>query len=127
MPEHRLLLKDVGTPDLQRIDVYESVGGYSALRDALGRLTPGELARAGGWELKPEGLCRDALCVPMPPAASWVRDRGADLRVDLAGLSRHRGQPVPPSPEPAVSSTRKAQNWCWSTMVISCGYCARRL
>jgi len=67
-------------------------------------LTPAELARAGGWELKPEGLCRDALCVPIPPAASWVRNRSGDLKVDVTGLSRYMGQPVAASPEYAVWS-----------------------
>jgi hypothetical protein len=67
-------------------------------------LTPAELARAGGWELKPEGLCRDALCVPIPPAASWVRNRSGDLKVDVTGHSRYMGQPVAASPEHAVWS-----------------------
>jgi hypothetical protein len=67
-------------------------------------LMPAELARAGGWELKPEGLCRDALCVPVPPAASWVRNRSGDLKVDVTGLSRYMGQPVAASPEHAVWS-----------------------
>jgi len=58
----------------------------------------------GGWELKPEGLCRGSLCVPVPPGAPWVRGRGADVRVDLAGLSRHMGQPVAASPEHAAWS-----------------------
>ncbi len=71
-------------------------------------LSPAELARAAGWELKPEGLCRDALCVPVPPAAAWMRGRDADLRVDLAGLSRHMGQPVAASPEHAVWSIGEA-------------------
>jgi hypothetical protein len=67
-------------------------------------LTPAELAKAGGWEYKPEGLCRGPLCAPVPPAVSWVRGRDADLRVDLTGLSRHMGQPVAASPERAVWS-----------------------
>lgn len=71
-------------------------------------LAPAELARAGGWELKPEGLCRGPLCVPVPPAASWVRGRGADLRVDVSGLSRHMGQPVAASPEHAAWSIGEA-------------------
>ena len=71
-------------------------------------LVPDELARAGGWELKPEGLCRGSLCVPVPPGASWVRGRGADARVDLVGLSRHMGQPVAASPERAAWSIGEA-------------------
>jgi hypothetical protein len=71
-------------------------------------LAPGELARTAGWELKPEGLCRDALCVPVPPGAAWVRGRDADLRIDLAGLSRYMGQPVAASPEHAVWSIGEA-------------------
>jgi hypothetical protein len=71
-------------------------------------LAPGELARTAGWELKPEGFCRDALCVPVPPGAAWVRGRDADLRIDLAGLSRYMGQPVAASPEHSVWSIGEA-------------------
>jgi len=55
-------------------------------------LAPPELERLG-WRLKPEGLCREALCVPVPPAqrAEFVR---ADGGVNLAALARHRGQVV---------------------------------
>jgi len=67
-------------------------------------LAPAELAKAGGWELKPEGLCRGSLCVPVPQGASWVRGRGGDVRVDLVGLSRHMGQPVAASLEHAAWS-----------------------
>ena len=62
-------------------------------------LAPDELARAGGGEYKPEGLCRGPLCVPVPRGAPWVRGQGVDLRLDLVGLSRHMGQPVAASPE----------------------------
>lgn len=47
---------------------------------------------ATGWAWKPEGLCRDAVCVPLP--------RGADAgvvregRLDLAAMWRRSGQPV---------------------------------
>jgi hypothetical protein len=67
-------------------------------------LAPAELTKVGGWELKPEGLCRGPLCVPVPPGASWMRGRGADVRVDVSGLSRHMGQPVAASPEHAAWS-----------------------
>jgi len=52
-----------------------------------------ELARTLGWELKPEGLCRGALCIPVPPGrrAEFVRPDGA---VNLAALARLRGQAI---------------------------------
>jgi hypothetical protein len=52
-----------------------------------------ELSRTLGWELKPDGLCRGALCVPVPPArrAAVVREDGA---VNVAALARLRGQAV---------------------------------
>jgi hypothetical protein len=33
------------------------------------RLTPEEIARGTGWDLKPEGACRDGMCVPLPDVA----------------------------------------------------------
>lgn len=48
------------------------------------------LPDAIGWELKPEGLCRDDVCVP-------VRDRSAllvDDRVDLASAAAALGRPA---------------------------------
>jgi hypothetical protein len=49
------------------------------LDDAL-VLDPREL----GWEPKPEGLCRDEVCIPVDDAAS----------LDVAGLGRALGRPV---------------------------------
>jgi hypothetical protein len=50
--------------------------------DALPALT--------GWTLKPEGLCQDDRCVPVPPGVALARDSA----VDLAALARLLGQPV---------------------------------
>jgi hypothetical protein len=51
-------------------------------------LDPALLPAAIGWALKPEGLCRDDVCVP-------VRDRGAFTvgeQVDLAGVAAALGR-----------------------------------
>ena len=50
------------------------------------------LAAPTGWQLKPEGLCRDDTCVPVPPGqqARFVRDG----QVNLAAFWRHLGHPV---------------------------------
>lgn len=57
-----------------------------------GRLVidPARLAAAIGWELKPEGLCRDDVCVP-------VRNRDelfARERVDVAAAAAALGRPI---------------------------------
>ncbi len=51
-------------------------------------LTPAEIERATGWVLKPEGLCRDELCVPLAP------DAIEDGRIDLAAFWQRLGWPL---------------------------------
>ena len=51
-------------------------------------LSPADVERAAQWTLKPEGLCRDALCVPLQ--AGMLRDG----RIDVAAFWRHLGNPV---------------------------------
>jgi hypothetical protein len=41
-----------------------------------------------GWELKPEGLCRDAMCVPVRQAADLVSAYGVDLATVARVLER---------------------------------------
>ena len=43
MAEYKLLTKDFGTEGLQTLAVYERLGGYQGLREALARFTPDEL------------------------------------------------------------------------------------
>jgi hypothetical protein len=53
-------------------------------------IDPGALPVTLGWTLKPEGLCRDEMCVP-------VRDRGAllvDGQVDLVAAAAALRRPV---------------------------------
>ena len=48
-------------------------------------LSASDAERATGWTLKPEGMCQDDVCVPLP-----VRDG----RVDVAAFWRLLGRPV---------------------------------
>jgi hypothetical protein len=58
------------------------VDGHVVLRpDALGSL---------GWELHPEGLCRDDLCIPVPADAGLETARG----IDLVALARVLDRPL---------------------------------
>ena len=55
-------------------------------------LEPDQAATASGWTLRPEGLCRDDICVPVPPnkAEKFV----ADGKVNLAAFWNHMGMPA---------------------------------
>jgi AhpC/TSA family len=50
------------------------------------------LEAATGWSLRAEGLCREDVCVPLPPgrAADFVQGD----RVDVAAVWRHLGRPI---------------------------------
>ena len=54
-----------------------------------------QIRAATGWDWKPQGLCRDAACMPIPPAA---RSGGQALvdgaRLDLAAFWRYLGWPA---------------------------------
>jgi peroxiredoxin len=56
--------------------------------------TPAELARFSGFELKPQGLCIEEICVPIPPAgdARLLHGQPSDVRVNAAELARRLGQ-----------------------------------
>lgn len=51
-------------------------------------ITPGELERQTGWELKPEGLCKGDRCVPLPDGS------GADGVVDVTVVAERLGMPL---------------------------------
>ena len=54
-------------------------------------LSADDLETATGWVLKPEGLCREDACVPLPRDGSW---RDEDDRIDLTAFARRFGRPV---------------------------------
>jgi hypothetical protein len=69
--------------------VYLTEAGTHVLpTDNAGWLSAEESHRITGWDLKPEGMCRGDVCVPLPAALR------RDERVDIAAFWRHVGAPV---------------------------------
>jgi peroxiredoxin len=52
------------------------------------------LAERTGWSVKPEGLCRDAVCLPRTLWPGLTRDDGVDAATLAAALMATVGQPV---------------------------------
>ena len=50
------------------------------------RIAPAALERATGWALKPEGLCREGVCVPVRDRAALAGSAGVDLAAFAAAL-----------------------------------------
>jgi hypothetical protein len=57
------------------------------------RISPETLKSSLGWELKPEGLCRDATCVPVRDREALVPDAESGA-VDLAAFAAALGRPL---------------------------------
>ena len=51
-----------------------------------------ELERATGWLWKPQGLCQDETCMPIPRGSNHSFVEGE--RLDIAGMWRYAGWPV---------------------------------
>jgi hypothetical protein len=51
-----------------------------------------DVQRATGWTLKPEGLCRDDVCVPVPRGREPEFIEGD--AIDIVAFWRHMGHPV---------------------------------
>src|SRR3954452_6035445 len=71
------------------------LAGASADRDRLW-IPLDELERATGWTAKPEGLCRDEACVPVPAArtSDWVERSEMGGRLDFAAFAAHLGHAI---------------------------------
>jgi hypothetical protein len=58
-------------------------------------LTTGDLNRATGFVIKPQGVCRNELCFPLPKArkAEFISKKGAVTWFNLSEFARLIGQP----------------------------------
>lgn len=78
MPEERFTVLDDGTAR----DTRARIAGEAVW------LAADALAEALGWELAPEGLCRDGVCVPAPPGGAALATDGIALDDLAAALGR---------------------------------------
>ena len=78
MKEQRFTLIDNGRP----------VETPARIADGTVRLSAEALTTAMGWELTPEGLCGNGVCIPVPPGSSLVSGDGIDLAQLAAILDR---------------------------------------
>src|SRR5580693_3162179 len=65
-------------------------------------LDAGEARDVTGFELKPEGFCRDEVCVLIPPGRETELKTEDGRRVNLTALARLLGEPIVRSPEHGV-------------------------
>jgi AhpC/TSA family len=58
-------------------------------------LTLSELTAVSGWELKPEGVCKEEICVPVPDArrSALIRNGASGTLFNLAEFARLIEQP----------------------------------
>lgn len=54
----------------------------------------GDLETTSGWELKPEGICKGDICVPIPPGRSSDFSRDGGRSFNLAALAALFEQPL---------------------------------
>ncbi len=54
----------------------------------------GDLEAISGWELKPEGICKGDVCVPIPPGRANDYTRESGRRFNLAALGTLFEQPL---------------------------------
>jgi hypothetical protein len=67
-----------------------SLSQAQAMADSLW-MSRAAIEEATGWTWKPEGLCQDETCVPIPHATSMLVREGM---LDIAEMWRHMGHPV---------------------------------
>jgi hypothetical protein len=79
-----------------------------------------DLTAASGWTLKPEGVCKDEICVPVPDArrAALIRDGASGTLLDLTEFARLIEQPFAHDEKNAIWYFGPA-GWEWKTKLTS--------
>ncbi len=72
--------------------VHQVEGGL--VRDDHLWLSEAALNAVTGFELKPEGLCLDEICIPVPQDGSWEHKRGGETFIDLSAMAGAMDQPL---------------------------------
>lgn len=80
----------MATANFTLLDETRAVQVPGTLSDAQVRIAPVALQSALGWELKPQGLCKDDICVPTSGQVGLVSNDG----VDLAGFANAVRRPL---------------------------------
>jgi len=83
-------------------------------------LTLPELTAVSGWELKPEGVCKDEICVPVPEARreALLRSEASTALFNLTEFARLIEQPVAGDQANSVWYFGPA-SWEWRTRLSS--------
>ena len=65
-----------------------------------------DLAQINGFELKPEGACCGAVCIPLKrdPSAGFIREQDGRIYLNLSKLAHTLNEPVVAEPERRVFS-----------------------
>jgi len=77
------------------IDEGNAVDLQAVVVDGRVAVSTQSLETALGWTLKPEGLCRGEVCVPVREPGDLLNSRG----IDLAAFARVLGRPLALDPE----------------------------
>ena len=79
-----------GTADTTTVITEDAATVDATWDDGRPIVDPLSLTTIVGWELKPEGLCRDEACIPLSDRSALEHPDG----VDLAAVAEALGRPV---------------------------------
>jgi hypothetical protein len=98
----------------------ESSAGQAAPEGDNLWLSLPELEAATGWELKPEGVCKDEICVPVPAARrpALIRDEPQAAMLNLSEFARLIQQPFAHDEKHAVWYFGRP-GWEWKSRLES--------